>query len=158
MNKIPYLTLAVVSFLLASFAGCDTIKEHFAGHAQHTHEHQAASGSKPELTLNAGKKWNADDFTVTSIHAMQSKLAPYSRKQPVMTAAEYISLQKTLQADVEDLIRGCKMTGRDHEELHKFLEIMNSEIRGLTSEKIENSRDSLKNIDALLAKFSEYFE
>ena len=149
MRKLLIFSLAV----LFAFPACEKIKQHFAEHG-HSHGGGSSDGTI-ELTLDNGKKWDADDHTVERISSMRKHVAVAGSDLPV---SAYADIQKNLNGELKVLIQGCKMTGPAHDELHKYLEILIPEIENLNRGDVAVSKASLQNVDALLNKFQIYFE
>ena len=153
MRKFLILGLA----LIFAFPACEKIKQHFAEHG-HSHGGGSSNG-KIELSLDNGKKWDADDHTMERISSMRNHIAAAgSASGSELPGSAYTDIQKNLNGEVKDLIQGCKMTGPAHDELHKYLEILIPEIENLNRGDVVVSKTSLQNIDALLNKFQNYFE
>ena len=106
------------------------------------------------LTLNKGQKWNADDHTEASIGRMDALLAPL----PADVAA-YHALGEALQAETQTLIRGCTMTGADHDQLHVVLEKLLPQVAALrTGVVLADLKAGRSDLMALLAAYHRHFE
>lgn len=153
MRKLLIFSLS----LIFAFPACEKIKQHFAEHG-HSHGGGSSDG-KIELSLDNGKKWDADDHTMERIVSMRKHVMNVgSAAGSDLSGSAYADIQKNLNGELKDLIQGCKMTGPAHDELHKYLEILIPEIENLNRGDVAASKTSLQNIDALLNKFQNYFE
>lgn len=122
---------------------------------EHPHAHEDA----PQLSLDAGRKWEADRHTADSVAAMRSAV----RTAPANTAQASIddlhAAGRQLREQLQALIRGCTMTGKAHDQLHAWIGQLAPEIEKLSSAgQVDAARASLDRISGLLATFDAHFE
>lgn len=131
----------VLIALLALTAGCS--------HFSHGHEHTSENEKSSLLSLNHGNKWKSDTSTMNLIMSM---------REVVRLNTDYVDLEDGLNEELNKMIKGCTMTGADHEELHTFLSALIPEINKLGSEEQKIAADALEEIKKLLNIFTDYFE
>lgn len=105
----------------------------------------------PKLTLNNGKKWKVDK-TMAAINdeANQFLIEFVSKKRK-----DFEILARFLDNKNNEFINNCSMTGKAHDELHKWL-VPHMELIKLLF-KAENQTDSEKIILKLQESFKTYY-
>ncbi len=102
--------------------------------------------------------WRADDHTHAAIAAMEKVLAD---RVPPLTAtdpAPFTALGTALQDEIDALIRGCTMTGPDHDQLHVWLDELLPLVRTLREEgSLDARRAALGSLRQHLGRFHEWF-
>ncbi|MDH5716249.1 MAG: hypothetical protein OEZ22_01265 [Spirochaetia bacterium] len=148
-NKTKIIAASIVSagMILA------VIHHLHSGH-DHSHDHSAPAG---EMTLNDGKKWKADNTTKKHISSMRETVEGAIKKEN-LSAETYKKTGAALSDIFNQILQDCTMTGRDHEELHKFLMTLNIEIENLKKDDLTKAEASLKEADNKLLLFDKYFE
>ncbi len=140
---------AVVPTMLAAVlltAGCTDAGN---AHSENAPAHDHAEGMS--LRLNQGAKWQADDHTRAAVKAMRSELADSTSGNE--------ALGKKLQTQQEELIRGCTMTGTEHDQLHVWLNLLAPAIDRLAADTdAARSPDARKEVAHLLDEFDKYFQ
>lgn len=97
-------------------------------------------------------KWKLDANTRENITGIKAVVADSN----TVKKNGYPSLAANLQPKLDTLLSECKMTGEDHEALHRWLEGFINDMKGLKSkEKAEEAYVSLKND---LYQFDQSFE
>lgn len=156
MYKITRLVTVTLLLLLTALS-CDEIKEHLQSHSGHNHQHQQSS-TNGELSLDHGKKWAADQSTRSHIQAMQASVEKIERARTNTAAADFSTLKRDLQSEVEQLIQGCQMNGPAHDQLHLFLGGLNGQIDQLDATEPEKARAAFDEVKHRLESFSSYFD
>lgn len=90
----------------------DHAEKKAAGHAAH-----AAAGGLT-LKLDDGKKWKMDDHTRAALGTIEARLAKGPATDDI---AGYKALGAELDGEIQNLVRGCTMTGPAHDQLHVWL-------------------------------------
>ncbi|MCB1309963.1 MAG: hypothetical protein KDK30_17365 [Leptospiraceae bacterium] len=130
--------------------------EHDAHHqdtSEHNHANSSA-GADAELSLNAGKPWEADASTNQGMRKLNARLEHAEPETP----AGYRQLQQQLQSDVNTIIAHCQMEGPAHAQLHIYLGMMQSEIDALDSPKSHQAQQALLKLRNLSAEYDSYFQ
>ena len=102
----------------------------------------------PETHLNEGAKWKADLTTKKNVGLMLK----------VMTEHRYLALSESknlsvaLQARVDLLIKECRMQGRDHDALHKWLEEVLDKMKDL-----EEGSGYKKSVETLRGEIERFY-
>lgn len=168
MKKKLGLSLLFVS--LAGFFSCHNqggeapvrTGDSISSHAVYE-EHVAADSSHAEeeggnLSLNNGKKWKTDAGTEANVQKMKKAIADFSsRKEAAL--GDYRNFGKDFQALINDLLKNCRMTGPDHEALHKWLFPLMGETGKLSaSGTLQAAEQHFKSLKAQLDIYDQYFE
>lgn len=111
-------------------------------------EHEETAG---KVQLDNGKKWKANDETITGISNMSS-LA----QNGIAGKIEPVKLYDSLQAEFKTIFDKCTMTGESHNQLHNFLIPVKGQLEKL---KAGNSEmEILEELQEYLLTFKNYFE
>ncbi len=81
------------------------------------HEAHASQEGSEALVLNEGERWVVNEEMKPYVQA-GSQLVEESLKE---TESDYVALADKLTEQNNELIKSCTMTGKSHEELHKWL-------------------------------------
>lgn len=127
-------------------------QHHHADHAHHQDYYQtevrSAEENSAEVKLNNGKKWKASASTTNSILLMKAKVKAFD-----YSGGSIENLQASLDAEFENLLKTCTMTGEAHEQLHAYLVPLKRQI-----DSLENPSDSVAALKHYLDQYKEYFE
>ncbi len=119
----------------------------------HTAEETATA-----LTLDNGAKWQADSSTNHHVTDLRT-IANMFKVQPNPSLKEYQILGNDLGNSLNEMIQDCKMTGPDHEALHKWLEPVLNESNQLKNViDTTTARVTFNLIDKRLDEYHNYFE
>lgn len=148
-------TLILVSVCSIVLWGCknsttDTTKKTVTENAVHEHEEHSDA-----IELDNGKKWkvNADmlPFILNGKEIIEKYLADGS--------ADYSKLGSELQHQNDQLTSSCTMTGKAHDELHKWLVPMLDLVVELQEAKGEKeAKNTIDKIKMAYSNFGNYFE
>jgi hypothetical protein len=120
--------------------------------AEHEEEHESEGDKK--VSLNNGKKWEANPETTEGIHKMNELV----NSQPAAPSLEnFHSLKGNLETEFNAIIEKCTMTGDAHEQLHNYLIPLRQEIGNLSSEDLSVCKSSFDTIKRHLAEYENYF-
>jgi hypothetical protein len=135
----------------AGFFACNQTPVTLEVEEQHQHQELA-------LSLNNGSKWQADTETNENVAYLKLLTDGFSKMEKP-TVEDYHSLAGDLTAGINKMIRECKMTGPDHEELHQWLEpvIKNSNDLKSASDGVE-ARKEFIYLNDQLNSYNKYFE
>ncbi len=110
------------------------------------------------LTLNNGDKWKADSSTYNNVMDLKNTSDMF-KIQPFPSLNEYQSLGNDLTKEINKMIQECKMTGPDHEALHKWLEPILENTNKLKSvSDTAAAKPIFQSIDTRLNEYRNYFE
>lgn len=117
-------------FILSVFHfGCTEGESHSKKTEEHDHD-----GHAKTLELNNGEKWLVNIEMTAPIKTMENRIAEFAVTGPT----DYNELALGLQDDINLLVSTCTMSGKSHDELHKwlvpFMELVN-ELSELKDEK-----------------------
>lgn len=129
---------------------CDpkTTPDKGSGLSEAVVEEEAPVATWP-VPLNAGKKWQMDEHTRSSI----------ARMKQLVESAKAETLGKSLAGEFHDLMKGCTMQGEAHDQLHVFLNELMPRILALPADGNEGEFKAEKEkIQKLLQEYGQYFE
>lgn len=153
MKKIIYVSIALITLY-----SCDNTES--TGQAEESadkmidekgHDH----GDSEAIELNNGEKWKVEPKMMVHIRKMEKDVASFKGSELV----DYKQLSKELNTSLDLLTSGCTMTGKAHDELHKWLLPYIDLIAELDkAEKWERGALTLKEIKASFVEFNKYFQ
>lgn len=151
MRTTTKLMLGTTSILVLAMTGCGP------GPAAGEHGHRAAD--EVELKLDGGRKWMADQNTADSVARMDELVAKSPARSPTASLGDYTRLGTELQEAVNGLIRGCRMTGPAHEQLHLYLGGFFPQVKALAEAKDPAAaKEALAHVTQLLRVFHQFFD
>lgn len=112
-----------------------------------THQHENETQA---IELNHGEKWYIDTNMMTHIRAMEGDALAFSMNPQ----KDYKSLAEKLQKNIDLLTSNCTMTGKPHDELHKWLLPYIDLVTELSDAKDET--ESAKHFDNILTSFTTF--
>ncbi len=150
MKKVFYLFIGI-TLLFSCNQG-----DNKSGAENNTSSMQAVADTS--LTLNNGDKWKADSSTYNNVMDLKN-ISDMFKIQPFPSLNEYHILGNDLTKGINKMIQECKMTGPDHEAIHKWLEpiLENANKLKSISNKAE-AKPAFQSIDARLDEYRNYFE
>ena len=110
--------------------------------------------SDEELTLNNGKRWEANPETTEGVKKLQMQLQAFSDKESVEA---YTTLTKELEETFAEIFAKCTMKGEAHNQLHNFLKPMLDLFDGMKSGDLNNCKKSFDILNKHLTLYKEYF-
>jgi hypothetical protein len=149
--SLRYLVLSACLFLGA----CSHFEHHHHSEAT-TSDHSASNavlGESLSIKLNGDNKWLMDTHTRSVASEMMNRVSSLDIEQ--QNQETLIHLGGQLSQDLDTLIRGCTMTGDEHNALHEFLI---SFMPALEKLKTSGNVDSAKHVEHLLTEYQQYFE
>jgi hypothetical protein len=147
----------IYGILFLFVSGCnqhkaDSVKDEHDGHSATTE--QPNHSNEKTLTINEGKKWNMDDPTRTNINAIKQVFEKAAKE----TGPDYLKLAAQLQSATNKLVSECKMSGKDHDMLHVWLENYLSALKDLKSSEAKVQQAAFHKVEGQLNSFDQYFE
>lgn len=127
--------------------------EAHAGH-DHDHDHHYNESDAP-LELNDGNKWKVNEEMKPFLNKSEEILASYKEGNQ----QDHQALGKQLQEQNTLLIQNCTMTGKSHDELHKWLHPHMALLAELsTTDDKDEAQRLIKEIDESFATYHAHFE
>ncbi len=169
------MNIKIITFLAAGalfFAACSAPETTETATAQ-TGNHTEATLAQTEATdqpndhhgdisgdlqLNNGAKWQADASTTGGIINMQTVVQNFNSSEGDKTVNSYQTLGSNLDAEVKSILKQCRMKGAAHDELHKFMVPLMSDVKSLSGTELEASQQAHSRIQERLALYHNYFE
>lgn len=150
MKKFVYLITGIILLFSCNQGNNKT------GVENNTSSIQAAADTS--LTLNSGDKWKADSSTYNNVMDIKNTSDMF-KIQPFPSLNEYHILGNDLTKGINKMIQECKMTGPDHEALHKWLEPILENANQLKSvSDTTAAKPIFQSIDARLDEYRNYFQ
>ena len=116
------------------------------------HQHDTATQT---IELNNGGKWKVKDEMMLPIRNMEKDMNDFSLSK----TKDYKSLSEKLQTNIGVLVSSCTMSGKAHDELHKWLVPYIDMVKDLSEEKSEaEAAKKFENIQTSFITFNKYFE
>lgn len=112
------------------------------------------SNESSEIELNNGEKWKAPASMVAYVDKMQRDLDSAS----TIEQRDYTALTTQLDADVNQLIGNCTMTGKSHDELHKWLLPYMEVVKDISSANQKQANEAFEKARISVKDFYQYFE
>ncbi len=151
--------LLTLLLLTATLSACNN-QEHSGNKAafdqSEANDHHGTPAEK--LVLNNGAKWKVDVATNNNVKYLQVILKQFNNGNDHSLPA-FKKTQEGLQQGIDKMIVECKMTGPDHEALHKWLEPLIALVAQLKqASTIPEAASALKAIDSQAGLYNQYFE
>ena len=116
------------------------------------HVHQEHSEA---LEMNDGKKWEVNTDMMVHVRAMETNLVTFDASE----VKDYPALATDLKASIGKLTSSCTMTGKSHDELHKWLLPFINTVDALKdAASTEDAAQEATKIQSLMETFNSYFE
>ena len=110
------------------------------------------------LALNNGVKWQADSSTSANVSSLQFVIQTFYDSNNVSLPA-YKAIAVELQFGLNEMIRECKMKGRDHDALHKWLEPLLQQVKELARvDTVSEAKQILAGIDQQVNRYNQFFK
>jgi hypothetical protein len=149
--------LLTLLLLTATLSACNNQQR--SGNKAALDTSEANHGSSAEkLVLNNGAKWKVDVSTNNNVKNIQEILKELNNRTDRSLPA-YKKAHEDIQQGIDKMITECKMTGPDHEALHKWLEPLITLISHLKqASTVPEAASALNAIDAQADLYNQYFE
>ncbi|MFT5859705.1 MAG: hypothetical protein ACI865_001809 [Flavobacteriaceae bacterium] len=149
MKKYSYALIAGILLVLPS-CGDNAEKDNLNSepiHEEHNHDDES-------IELDNGKKWIVVDEMMGHVRNMESDLNVFENQD----GKDYQSLAVKLENNIELLTSSCTMTGKAHDELHKWLIPYIDRVDQLTNAKNdEEAGVTYRKIQVSFKTFNTYF-
>ena len=155
MNRLLTILL-ITNFIWAcnSHRYSDNKEAIDSGKADH-HQHEIISEN---LVLNNGVKWKADNTTNNNVKYLLAIIEEFNNGTAKSLSADK-KVADDLQKGLDKMIGECKMQGRGHDALHRWLEPLIEQVAKLRQASTEaDAAKSLEAIHAQVSLYAQYFE
>lgn len=112
---LKYISVAVLSLVL--FSCNNASKESPVAKEKTTQESEHYHDGSTAIELNNGEKWTVDKDMMVHIRNMEKDVVAFGKD----AKKDYAAISKKLLANIDLLTSNCTMTGKAHDELHKWL-------------------------------------
>ena len=153
---MKYLFIAAVTlFFYSCSEGEHSTESHDHGHDHGTEAHSHDEAATTEI--NTSGKWIANVETYDAFNNMNQVIKGFWESSEDTRNYAYLSEELSYQTDY--MIKNCSMKGEDHDELHKILHPVLTEIETIkNAPSYEEADASIKKIEELIATFFEKFD
>lgn len=128
------------------------------GSCKHKHTDEETSPKLEPVQLDNGKKWKADQQTNEGVAKMQALVASFKKETPNPGVDDYKRINAQLQAELNDLLKKCSMTGDAHHQLHNFLVLVIKDLNTLKEDDLKSSEAAFGNMEKNLFSYINFFE
>ncbi|MFT5780469.1 MAG: hypothetical protein ACI837_003431 [Crocinitomicaceae bacterium] len=150
MRIANYLLITGITALL--FSCGNEVEKDIANSTVSQEEHDHTSES---IDLDNGSKWKVIDSMMVHIENMEADLKQFED----LKETDYSLLASKLTANIDLLTSSCTMTGKAHDELHKWLLPYIDLVTELSdAENQEEQIGALNAIHSSFETFNAYFE
>ncbi len=151
MKKILILT-TFISMLFFACGNNQTQETQSEDVVQEEHQHDHESEA---IETNNGQKWKVDENMMVYIQNMENAVAQFKGT----SLSEYKTLSESVNENIGLLTSNCTMTGKAHDELHKWLvphiDLANKFSESGTQKEAETH---FKQIEKSFTSFNQYFQ
>lgn len=106
------------------------------------------------LELDGGQRWVVDGAMMAQLRSMESDLVTFQGIRP----DDYRKLAGRLEKQLARLVAGCTMTGKAHDELHKWLIPYMAEVKAFVKDDdIATLKARQKSLRSSFEVFNTYF-
>ena len=119
-----------------------------------THQHPIME-ERVNIELNNGNKWQVNESMKPFVEASQKLVNAYLATQD----NNYKNLADLLVSNDESMISSCTMTGKSHDELHKWLNphlALVNKLQNANSE--QEAKDIVKELQQSFDTYNQYFQ
>jgi len=121
----------------------------------HGHEAQSAETGLAGLSLNHGQPWEMDEHTRTLSKKMRDTFFAGDHS----SLEGLTSIGAELEHQMQDLVKGCTMTGQAHDQLHVFLNSHIPTINALAkAENYDAARENAIRLKGQLETYQQHFK
>ena len=143
-------SIVYLLFLSAIYVGCSDHNSHNQESKEHEHNEQTSA-----IELNNGEKWKVNVEMTVPINEMEMLINDFTKTEQ----EDYIVLAKDLQDQINALVSSCTMTGKSHDELHKWLLPYMELVNELAETKNETDAEMVfEKIKASMSTYNEFFQ
>lgn len=114
------------------------------------HSHQ----KNEKINLNKGKKWKVDEKMMGYFRKMEKDLNEYDNSKD----KDYNLLAWKLKESVNLLVSSCTMSGKAHDELHKWLVSYLDLVDKLNTSSEATSKDTYEKLKSSFTEFNTFFD
>lgn len=119
------------------------------------HRHESAAHN---LALNSGQKWETDESTRAHAAELNEQIDAFSEK-PAPEKEDFHLLAQTMQEELNQLIKDCRMKGPEHDALHLWLEPVLASVKKLSETDSEEAAGNVfTELSKNTGKFNQYFD
>ncbi len=152
------IMITAIVFIAAAIGCSDSAKKENSDSANNLSHTIAATEEIDSIELNNGSKWKIAEGMINYIRNMESDVKLFSETNN-KNLNDLLNLGSGLQKNINLLTSNCTMTGKAHDELHKWLLPYIDLV-----DKLNKSKDSIEakatfiEIENAFIVFNKYFE
>lgn len=144
-----------ILLITALLAGCDSNKGSGGKPSTVSEKQEVHEEKGGVLQLNNGAKWKIDSVTSVNVGLLKAIVL----EEKVNKQVNHTETGNKMEDGINKLIKECKMSGPDHDALHKWLEpVIDKTKEFKNAGSAESAGIMLTGIDQQLNLFDQYFE
>jgi len=151
MKKLSYILVFGTALLFSSCANetDKKVEDQSTVHDEHDHDHSES------IELNKGEKWTVVEEMMGHIRNMETDVKLFNK----LENKDYAVLAVKLEDNLDLLTSNCTMTGKAHDELHKWLLPYIDLVDELSeADNDESAELTYKEIQTSFKTFNTYFK
>ena len=159
MKKTIVFGLSVFLLWSCNNSEQNTTAETKKSHEHHEHEEDHSNHhyneSEDAITLNDGERWIVNEEMKPFVAQQEELLKTYISSNDT----DYKTLANNLQEQNNLLIKSCTMTGKSHDELHKWLHPYIELLADLkAAESVDQAKQLISDAEASFETYHHYFQ
>ncbi|MBI2729542.1 MAG: hypothetical protein HYX40_02110 [Sphingobacteriales bacterium] len=149
---IAIVTLSIFSWSCNNINHSEEKETQATGGARHQHIEKMGT-----LELNKGMKWKADSSTNNNVKTLQAVISKFNASADTSMKGFNIAANE-LQNGLDKMIKECKISGPDHDALHKWLKPLIEQVKGLKeTSTLKEAPSQIEEINKHLQLYTKYF-
>jgi hypothetical protein len=152
--RLKNIFLIAISILLFSCSNTSNkISENVDSTSKVADSHHSEESEKIEL--NNGEKWVVDSNMIIHIRNIENDVNSFSKDDN----KDFKTISKKIQSHLDLLTSNCTMTGKAHDELHKWLLPFIDLVKELSDAKdMDIASEKFKDIQTSFLTFNTFFK
>lgn len=152
--RLKNIFLIAISILLFSCSNTSNkISENVDSTSKVADSHHSEESEKIEL--NNGEKWVVDSNMIIHIRNIENDVNSFSKDDN----KDFKTISKKIQSHLDLLTSNCTMTGKAHDELHKWLLPFIDLVKELSDAKdMDVASEKFKDIQTSFLTFNTFFK
>ena len=152
--KFKFLAPIMISSFIETMA-CENTKKDNQDSTTKTELKEASNESENKINLDNGKRWIANQETTEGINAMIQLINSFTETESIDS---YKNLADSLNSEFNVILKKCTMKGEAHDQLHNYLFPMKEKFEKLSSNDLNESKNTFEDLKMHVSLYKEYFE
>ena len=157
---LAVIAVAVILFFTCTGPGSGSEEQQSAKPLNTAVEKPLAAEDRPEpIETNNGAKWKVNPEMMVHVRNLENDVKAFSNSAQSAALADYKNLGGRIRANIDNITSTCTMSGKSHDELHKWLLPLIENTKGLqNAADLARAREYFVKIQASMDLFNWYFE